>query len=94
MVMWWVLFHEVTPHVLASWFPINKKVFLFYPVFHPIKSHIHCLCPFLSNCSCYDAFGRVFFCFDLGWWFGKNYFMECDAEEYICFPIVEQSPKF
>ena len=46
MVMWWVMFCEIIPHVLTSWFPINEKVFLFYPVLHPIKSHVHCLGPF------------------------------------------------
>ena len=43
MVIWWVMFCEIIPHVLTSWFPINKKVFLFYLVLHPIKSHVHCL---------------------------------------------------
>ena len=37
MVMWWVMFCEIIPHILASWFPINKKIFLFYPVLHPMK---------------------------------------------------------
>ena len=35
--MWWVMFLEVIPHVLTSWFPINKEVFLFYPFLNPIK---------------------------------------------------------
>ena len=43
MVMWWVMFCEITPHVSDSWFPINEKLFLFYPVLHPIKPHVHCL---------------------------------------------------
>ena len=46
MVMWWVMFCKVVPHFLASWFPINEHLFLFYPVLHPIKLHVHCLGPF------------------------------------------------
>ena len=46
MVMWWVMFCELNPHILASWFPINEKLFLFYPVLHPIKLHVRCLGPF------------------------------------------------
>ena len=36
MVMCWVMFCEIIPHFLASWFPINKKVFLFFPA-HPCR---------------------------------------------------------
>ena len=63
------MFREIIPHVLASLFTINEKVFLFYPVLHPIKLHVHCLGPFLSNCSSEDAFGcRVFFKIGVGGW--------------------------
>ena len=31
------MFCEIAPHVLASYFPISENLFLFYPVFHPIK---------------------------------------------------------
>ena len=69
MVTWWVMFCEITPHVLASWFPINEKVFFFNPVLHPIKLHVYCLGPFLSNCSGGNAFGRrVFFFIGVGGW--------------------------
>ena len=71
--------HPIIPHVLASWFPINEKVFLFYPVLHPIKLHVHCLGPFLSNCSGDDAFGCGVVCFYWGWWLGKTEFMECNS---------------
>ena len=37
------MFREVIPHLLASWFPKKDKVFLFYPVLHPIKLYVHCL---------------------------------------------------
>ena len=94
MVMWWVMFCEIIPHVLASWFPINKKVFLFYPICYPIKLHVHCLGPFLSNCSCDDAIVRGVVCFYWGWWLGKIEFMECNCQRYRCFPIVEQSSNF
>ena len=43
MVMWWVMFCEIIPHVWDSWFTINVKLFLLYPFLHPIKSHVHCL---------------------------------------------------
>ena len=43
MMMWWVMICGVIPQAFTSWFTINKEVFLFYPVFHPIKLHIHCL---------------------------------------------------
>ena len=43
MVMCWVMFRQLLPHFLSSWFPINEKSFLFYPVLHPIRSHVHCL---------------------------------------------------
>ena len=46
MVMRWVMFCEITPHVLANWFPINEKFFLFYPFLHPTKFNVHCLGPF------------------------------------------------
>ena len=29
IVMWWVMFCEIIPHVLASWFPINDIFFFF-----------------------------------------------------------------
>ena len=67
--MWWVMFFEIIPHVLTLWFPINEKVFLFYPVLHPIKSHVRCLGPFLSNCSGDDAFGHgVLYFIGVGGW--------------------------
>ena len=91
MVMWWVMFREVIPHVLTSWFPIKKDVFLFYPVLHPIESHVHCLVTFLSNRSGEDAFGRGVICFDWGWWLGKTEFVECDVEGYR-FPHIETFP--
>ena len=43
MMLWWVMLRKLIPHVLTSWFPINVEVFLFYPVLHPIKMHVHCL---------------------------------------------------
>ena len=58
--------------------PINEKVFLFYPFLNPIKSHVHCLGPFLSNCSGDNAFGHGVVCFDWGWQFGKTKFVECN----------------
>ena len=94
MVMWWVIFREIVPHVLDFWFPINKKVFLFYPVLHSIKSHVHCRGPFLSNYIGYNSFRRGVVCFYLGWWLGKIEFMECNCQRYRCFPIVEQSSNF
>ena len=38
--LWWCggWYFVKKNHVLASWFLINEKVFLFYPVLHPIKS--------------------------------------------------------
>ena len=89
MVMWWVMFREVIHHVLDSWFKINERVFLFYPVLH-----IHLFGPFLSNCSSENAFGRGVVCFDCCWLLGKTEFMERDVEGYTCFPIAEQSPDF
>ena len=66
MVMWWVMFCEIIPHILASRFPINEKVFFFNPVLYPIKSHVHYLRPLLSNFSGDDAFGRGVVCFYWG----------------------------
>ena len=43
MVMCWVMFCEIIPHFLTSWFPLNERFFLFYPVLHTIKLHVHCL---------------------------------------------------
>ena len=60
------MFCEIIPHFLTSWFPVNVKVFLFYPVLHPIKLNVHCLGPFLSNRSGDDALGRRVVCFYWG----------------------------
>ena len=76
MVMWWVMFCEIIPHVLTSWFPINENLFLFYPVLRPIKSYARCLGSLLSKCSSDDAFGRRVVCFYWGWWLGKTEFIE------------------
>ena len=46
MVIWWVMFCEVIPHVLTFCFPVYKENLLFNPVLHPIKSHIYCPGPF------------------------------------------------
>ena len=67
MLMWWVMFLDIIPHVLASWFPINEKVFFFLPVLHPIRLHVHYPRPFFSYRSSDDAFGRGVVCLDWGW---------------------------
>ena len=72
MVMWRVMFCEITPHVLDSWFLINEKVFFLNPVLHTIELHAHCLGHFLSGCSDDDAFVRGVVFFDWGWWLVKN----------------------
>ena len=71
MVMWWVMFYEIIPHVLISYSSINEKVFLFYPVLDPIKSHVRCLGPFLYKFSVDNVYGRGVVCFYWGWWLGK-----------------------
>ena len=94
MVMWWVMFCEIIPHVLASWFPINKKRLFFNPILHPIKLHVHCLGNFLSNCSGDDTLGRVVVYSYWYWRLGKTEFVECNYWGYQCLPIVEQSSDF
>ena len=63
MVVWWVMFCEVIPHVLTYWFTMNEYFFL-NPTLHPIKSRVHCLGPFLSNCSSDNALVCRVICFD------------------------------
>ena len=62
MVIWWVMFCEIIPHILASWFPINEKV-LFLPC--PSSNKIACTLPwtFLSNYSGDNTFGYGVVCF-------------------------------
>ena len=88
------MFYEVIPHVLTYLFPVYKKTLLFYLVLHPMKSHIHCLGPFLTGGSGNDTFISGVICFDWGWWLGKIEFIESNAEGYSCLPIVEKSTDF
>ena len=37
------MFSKITPGVAHYRFPKYAKVFLFYSISHPIKSHVHCL---------------------------------------------------
>jgi hypothetical protein len=48
MIRWRMMFCKIIPQISASWAPINMKLSLFDPVFHPTEAHIH---------------GRVRFCF-------------------------------
>ena len=94
MVIWWMMFRELIPNVLAYWFSINEEAFLFLPCTSSNKNACPLPWNFLSNCSRDNAFGHGVVCFDWGWWLGKIEFMECDAEGYSCFTIVKQSPDF
>ena len=93
MLVWWVMFCEVIPHVWAYWFPINKEVF-----FKPCPSSNKSIYPltwiFLSDCIGDDALSCGFFCSDWGWWLGKTNLVECHAEGYSFLPIMKQSPDF
>ena len=80
MLMWWLMFRELIPHVLTSWFPVYEEILLFYPVLHPIKLYFHFLGTFLSDRSCDNNFGSRVICFDWGWWLGEKEFTERAVE--------------
>jgi hypothetical protein len=41
---------EIVPHIGVTWRPPNIELVLFYPVFDPVESHIHCFGAFLVYC--------------------------------------------
>ena len=78
MVIWWVMFCEVIPHILSSWFPVYKTLFCL-PL--PSSNKISYLLTwiFFSDSSINITFINKVLCFDWVWYLGKTAFVESNT---------------
>ena len=88
------MFGEVITKVVLAWLPVYDELALSHPVFHPIKTHVHCFGSALFDSVVGDAGGDLVVSGDWSGGLRVAEFFEGGAEWHGVLAVVEEGGSF
>ena len=82
VVVWWVVFCVIVPHVVSSWHPIDEELSLLDSILDPIEAHINGFGSFLFDGLVGKASSHCVINLDWGWWLRMAHFDESGTEDF------------